>query len=176
VSVTVANPARQTGHRRGRDVTQVPATAESVKRPRLQRMLAYWHSRRGSRALPARADLDPLDFPWLLGNISLVEVHYDQPVAARRYRIRLAGTLVVQRFGYELTGRWIDEMPEPDYRERLIAQLDMVVRQRGPMVELLDMVIDDHIHDYEVLRLPLGRDGETIDMLLTAADFENPGI
>lgn len=155
----------------GRIVTnQLPATRDTVSQPRLQRMLDYWQSLRRDDALPARADIDPLDFPWMLGSVSLVEVH-EGDNGSRRYRIRLVGTDTTVRFGYEASGLWLDELPEPDYAEHIIAMFDEVVRMACPMVERPDMMIDGRIYNYEVLRLPLASDGVTPDMLLLAADF-----
>jgi hypothetical protein len=82
----------------------------------------------------------------------------------------------VQRFGYDPTGKWLSEIPEPAYRQHVQAAYDEVVRRRMPLVERLDMMIDERTHDYEILRLPLGNDGETVDMILLAADFFNPDI
>jgi hypothetical protein len=153
------------------------ATADTVQRPRLQRLLDYWQARRGDRHMPARADIDPMDFAWLLGNISLVEVvrgdRADDPL---RYRFRLIGTRAAQRLGYDMTGRWLDDLPEPTYRERLEQVYRDVVQARMPLVERPNMLIDNRVHDYEVLRLPLAADGETVDMILLAVDFFDPDV
>jgi hypothetical protein len=154
----------------------IEATAETVQRPRLRRLLAYWHAQRGERRLPSRRDLDPMDFPWLLGNISLAEVVRDPAGGPVRYRLRLVGTRAAERFGYDPTGRFIEELPEPTYRERLRVAYNEMVRRAVPLVERLDMLIDDRTHDYEMLRLPLGSDGETVDMILLAADFFAPDV
>lgn len=153
---------------------QIEATVEIVQRPRLRRLLAYWQARRGDRVMPGRQDIDPLDLSWLLGNISLVDVVHgaDRP----RYRFRLVGTRAVQRFGYDPTGRWLDDLPEPAYRQHVAKAYAEVLQHRLPLVERLDMLIDNRTHDYEILRLPLSSDGETIDMILLAADFFNPEI
>lgn len=148
---------------------------ETVQRPRLRRLLEYWHGKRDRRLMPARADVDPMQFVWLLGNISLADaVRSDD--GSMRYRLRLVGTRAVERFGYDPTGKWIDDLPEPAYRERLREKYDEVVQRRVPLVERLDMLIDDRTHDYEILRLPLGSDGETVDMILLAVDFFDPTV
>lgn len=163
------------GHN-GHDVTkQIPATLETVSQPRLRRLLDYWQARRGDRPMPGRADIDPLDFPWLLGNVSLVDVVPDGR-GGRRYRLRLVGTHVTRRFGYDGTGKWLDEILGPEHRAHVQAAFDDVVRQRIPMVERLDMLIDGRLHDYEILRLPLASDGQTVDILLLAADFFDPTV
>src|SRR3546814_4653792 len=53
---------------------EIPALPEGIEDSRLQRLAAYWDSCRAGRAMPARADIDPLDMGYLLGNLALVEV------------------------------------------------------------------------------------------------------
>ncbi|MEK9967583.1 MAG: PAS domain-containing protein [Ferrovibrio sp.] len=151
------------------------ATAETVQRPRLLRLLHYWQARRGSKAMPARADIDPMDFSWILGNVSLVDVVRDQD-SGLRFRFRLTGTRAVQRLGYDMTGRWLEDVPEPGYRLRLQKAYAEVVKARMPLVEQLDMLLDHRVHNYEILRLPLGADGETVDMIVLAVDFYDPHV
>ena len=147
----------------------VLATPHSVQRPRLQRLLQYWEQKRGDRRMPSRTDLDPLDFVWMLGDISLVEVH--RACDGLRYRFRLMGTRAVGRLGYDLTGKWLEDLPTPDYRSRLVEIFGLMVARAAPHVERPNMLIDNHVHHYEILRLPLGRDGYRVDMLMMAVDF-----
>lgn len=152
----------------------VPARPETVQRPRLQRLLRYWHDRRLNRSMPSRSDIDPLDMPWILGNLSLVEVH--RPAGMPRYRYRLIGSRTAQRLRHDMTGKWLDEMQETEYRDRLFACYAAMMELRQPLVEQLDMLIDDRMHKYEILRLPLSSDGSTIDMMMLAVDFVDPRI
>jgi hypothetical protein len=159
----------------GENVGLVLATPHSVQRPRLQRLLQYWEQKRGDRRMPARADLDPLEFRWMLGDVSLVEVHRDGD--RLRYRFRLMGTRAVERLGYDITGKWLEDLPRPDYRALLVEVFGFMVARAAPHVERPNMLIDDQVHHYEILRLPLGRDGYRVDMLMMAVDFtesENP--
>ena len=55
--------------------------ADGIRDARLQRLHAYWTERKGDRRMPARRDIDPLDFPYLLGNIMLLD---DMPDGAYR--------------------------------------------------------------------------------------------
>lgn len=152
---------------------QIPATLETVRGLRLQRLLQYWHQQRGNRMMPARADIDPLHIPWMLSNLSLLEVHRDK-AGTLRYRFRLVGTRVAQRLRYDMTGKWLDELHEPQYRNHLNDSYIDVVTKRLPLVERLDMVIDNRLRDYEIVRLPLGNDGETVDMIILAVEFSDP--
>lgn len=125
--------------------------------------------------MPRRADIDPLDFPWALGNVSLFEVHR-QGDGSVRYRCRLTGIHVVQRLRYDMTGKWLNDLPEAQYRARISECYAEVLERRAPQVEALGMVIDDRRHSYEILRMPLSEDGEDIDMIMLAVDFHDPGI
>lgn len=72
---------------------------------RFGRFLDYWRACRGDRVAPRRADVDPLDIPDLLPFLSLIEV-LREPL---RFRYRVIGTAVVEGFGRDATGRYIDE-------------------------------------------------------------------
>lgn len=153
----------------------IPARPETVQRVRLQRLLRYWHDRRRNRPMPSRTDIDPLDMPWILGHVSLLEVHRPDN-GGLRYRYRLMGSRVAQRLRYDLTGKWLEEMIEPGYRERLYERYATIVTQRVPMIERPNLVVDNRIHDYEILRMPLSSDGITVDMLVLAVEFKDTGV
>src|SRR4051794_34289618 len=57
--------------------------ADGIRAARLQRLHPYWTERKGDRRMPARRDIDPLDFPYLLGNIMLLDVVGEPP----RFRV-----------------------------------------------------------------------------------------
>src|SRR5688572_3474469 len=132
---------------------------DEIEDERLRRLLAYWESRRNGRRFPGRADLDPLDFHYLLGWISILEVSHNP----RRFRYRLNGSLLVERFGVDMTGRYVDEFPRPEFRDLLTRLWGAAVDARRPVHEFHDRVIDKHRYDFETLRLPLAANGEDID-------------
>jgi len=57
--------------------------------PRLRRLYEYWDEKHGGRAMPSRADIDPVDMAFALGNVIPAEV---LPETSPRFRIRLHGT------------------------------------------------------------------------------------
>lgn len=134
----------------------------------LQRIYAYWLEKRGDRAMPARADLDPIDIPALLPNLVLIDV---LPPDAR-LKVRLVGTWIVNLFGGDYTGRYLDEI---DFGEAK----DDIVREYGAAAAGAVPVCSDHryrnlggeLFDIERLILPLSADGETVTMLLIVLDF-----
>ena len=87
---------------------------------RLRRLYEYWSGKRGDRRFPSRADIDPVDMVFALGNVILAEVLPETPP---RFRIRLHGSALAQFVGYDLTGKMLDEMPVPEFRGPVAAQL-----------------------------------------------------
>jgi hypothetical protein len=135
-----------------------------VRDPSLARLYAYWEEKRGTRAFPARADIDPLDFVYLLGNIILVDVFHD-PL---RFHIRLYGSNLAARVNFDMTGRDLDDHPSPDFRARVARDWRQTVESRQISHKMIDEWLDDRRVRYESLRLPLSTDGHVIDMLLVA--------
>ena len=137
----------------------------AIEDERLRRLLSYWEGKRQGRRFPARADLDPLEFHYLLGWISLLEVSHNP----RRFRYRLNGSLLVERFGVDMTGKYLDEFPQPEFRDMLERMWGAAVDARQPVHEFHNRVVDKHRYDFETLRLPLAANGEDVDMLLVAS-------
>jgi len=133
-----------------------------IQDPGLARLYAYWDEKRGSREFPARADIDPLDFAYMLGNINLIDVLHD-PL---RFRIRLYGSNLAARMNFDMTGRDLDDHPCPEFRARVARDWQQTVESRQISHKMIDEWMDDRRVRYESLRLPLSTDGHVIDMLL----------
>lgn len=129
---------------------------------RLRRLLVYWTERCAGRAMPARADIDPLDFAYILGNIVLLGVERD-PL---RFRVRLQGTEVVQRLGFDLTGRTLDELAMPSFRALIAGAVSEVVASGRPLLRQRNMIMDDRLLRYESLLLPLAGDSGAVDHVM----------
>jgi hypothetical protein len=130
----------------------------------LRRLLAYWQEKRGGAAMPARADISPFDFTYALGDLVLVEVHRE-PL---RFRYRLHGVNLVARDGYDMTGKWLQDHPEPGYRDRILQTWTSVVETGEPHSVVREILVDGRIRRYESLVLPLAADRHRVDMLLGA--------
>lgn len=141
-----------------------------VSHPDLLRFYAYWLERRGDRAMPARADIDPLDFGWMLGRVSVVDVLPEPP----RFRYRLVATRLTEHLGYEVTGRPLSDIPEPDMRNYLIEQYSRVADSGVPHTDSGDLLLDGRRWRSEAVYLPLSSDGTTVDMLLVGRITDRP--
>jgi hypothetical protein len=131
----------------------------------LHRLYDYLEAKRGDREFAARRDLDPLDFPYILGNILLFDVLY-QPL---RFRYRLVGSMIVARVGYNMTGKFLHEHPHPSYRDYMLDCYAEVIRSRRPSGGNYDLFTDREIKRYQCIRVPLSDDGKTIDKIISAA-------
>jgi hypothetical protein len=69
----------------------------------LQPLLDYWRSKLSGHRLPARGDIDLDEIPGLLPRVQLVEN------AAGRFRYDLVGGAIVDAYGANPTGRFVDE-------------------------------------------------------------------
>lgn len=137
-----------------------------VSAPALHDLYAYWKSKRRAGGLPARGDIDPADLTFLLGNIVLLEVVRE--ASRLRFRYRLTGSVLTGRAGFDPIDTFLDEHPEPTFREMATRTMTTVVDSRRPYAAARDMFIDGRVRRYDVLALPLGADGHSVDMLLVA--------
>ncbi len=143
---------------------------EELRSPVLRRLYDYWRGKwHTDNLLPGRADIDPLDFSYALGDITLVDVMYE-PL---RFRFRLDGTRHVEHFGFDMTGRMLDDFPEPVMRESLYENYRDIVDNRSPRRRYRGFSADGRPFHYETLLLPLAGDGRRIDMIIVAIAFHD---
>jgi len=142
---------------------------DSLESPRLKRLHGDWLARRNGRLMPARADFDILDLKYLMGNLNLFDV-LRNPL---RFQFRVHGSNAVARLGYDLTGRTVDDYPDPEYRDFVNANYRAVVETRAPRRVLRDQpyYTNDRVLRWEGLILPLASDGEMVDMLIVGLDL-----
>jgi hypothetical protein len=137
----------------------------NVTAPQLRQLHDYWTEKCAGRRYPQRADLDPVAMRFILGNLILVEV-LGPPGAERRFRIRLHGSNLAARHGYELTGKMLDELPVTEQRVLARESFGSVAASGLPLHAHRDCVLDGRQQRYEALILPLSSDGAALDMLL----------
>src|SRR3954470_6016598 len=150
-------------------IKQADGSEALPKSADLRRLLAYWQERCGTRDFPRRADIDPVDFRFMLDRIALTEVHEDpvDPAAARRYRLRLVGSFWHRLAGFELTGKWMHEFPRANQRKLTEDFYAALIEGRRPRFAERDAIVDDQLLRYEILLLPLSEDGSRISMIMT---------
>jgi hypothetical protein len=146
---------------------RLPA-ATDIRDARLRRLYEYWLEKKGQRRFPSRRDIDPVDFPYVLGHVILFDVLRD-PL---RFRVRVHGTGMVAKAGYDLTGKFLDALPITDYRRYVLARCETLVRDGDPLLVWHDRTLDGKQRRYEALWLPLSNDGQHVTMLLAAMIYD----
>jgi hypothetical protein len=137
--------------------------------PRLGRMLSMWNAKRGDRAMPSRADFDPLDLREHLGWIVLVDVEGYPP----RFRYRLIGTRIVDLVGRDVTGAYFDEIYAPEVEATATMSYRDILETKTPNRVTARMEHADKGYlTFEAIDLPLSSDGETVDMILVRSIFD----
>ena len=131
----------------------------------LRSLEAFWHMKRGGRALPSRGDFTPEELrPWL-GNLAIITV--EREMHDLRFRVALSGTQLDSYRGHGITGRYVDEAccdiadTTPYYRD--------CVTRGVPVHYLHDNSPNSAIYtDMGKMLLPLSEDGITVDRILVA--------
>ena len=120
------------------------------------RLYTYWSELPKDGRFPPRSAFDPIDVPYALGNIAVFEIHRDPA----RFRYRLVCTRLVERDGYDLTGRWVDELRDPDYAATIEGRIRLIRDDPGPLLVRTEWVsVHSHrLYDYEALWLPFAPD------------------
>lgn len=154
------------------EATLAPNVAMHIRDPRLRRFYEYWLERRGARQMPARRDIDPLDFRYLLGNLMLIDV-LQEPL---RFSVRLHGTNIVARMHYDMTGKLLDEVPRPEWRAYVLERCRGLASAGEPLLLTNDLVLDGWGSRYEALWLTFSDDGVEVTLLACAMIYGELGV
>ncbi len=131
--------------------------------------LDYWETARRGRAMPQRRDIDPAELRPILAHLQITEV----VGGGSRFRYRLVGTAIVEAFGAEFTGKFVDELVTGArdtfvhvcYRAVYASRRPAFVRSRYLTTKTVDLTAN------RVL-LPLSEDDREVSQILGALTFE----
>ncbi len=134
----------------------------------LQALYQYWDAMRGTRAMPRRADIDPVSIPKLLPYVIMYTV-----APGGGYTVRLVGEEVVAFVGRNLTGQPAGSAMTRQSAETIVKILDAVATGRAPKFRAgkAHWHPDKTYRDFEACFLPLSADGETVDIILGGVKF-----
>ena len=130
--------------------------------PKIRALYDYWAARRRGRAMPARADIDPIEIPSLLPNVFLVEVPAVGPMTYRVF-----GSALVALFGRELTGRPLGEGAKDEQLPEILDRYGRIVAERRPYYHRARL--NERRNDFtqvERIILPLSTDGVQVEQLI----------
>lgn len=156
--------------------TEAEVSPVHIGHPVLAAVLAYWNEKRGGRAMPSRAEINPLELREHLGWILILDVLPD----FADFRYRLIGTKVASYFGEDATGRTVGEAFAPfgaSVVKGILAVHRKTARDRVPVRAhgAAAWLADGYDH-FESLYLPLSDDGETANMILSAFVFDYSAV
>jgi hypothetical protein len=141
-----------------------------LRSPNLQRLYRDWHAWRGARLLPSPADLDPASLPYIQGNLTIVKIFHNP----QRFYYRIHATTSVERIGFDLTGKFLESLPDENLRRSIMETLLTVLKKRAPhLVCYYDRPVAGlRTGDLEVLGLPFSSNGQTIDVIAYGTHFD----
>ena len=146
-----------------------PRARPAMVSPRLRELHDHWLGMRAGRHMPSRADFDPVDVPRLLPHLLL----FDVEPGTDRLKVRVAGTLVVEMYGGDYTGRYFDEIDFGDRRTAVLQGYSVCLRTRQPYISEQTYWTPLKIaRRVERLILPLSDDDATVTHILTGLEFK----
>ena len=158
-----------TGRLQGTTVEICPTHFEH---PPLAAIYSYWSEKRGTRTMPARADINPPELREHPGWIILLDVLPD----LSDFRYRLTGTKVARYFGSDSTGRTVSEAFRPfgtGAVKGVLAIHRKTARDRVPVVAHGEAAwLAEGYDNFTTIYLPLSDDDTTCNMILSAFVFD----
>ncbi len=144
---------------------------------RLETLYRYWLSRRGDRAIPRRADIDPVEIPAAIWpHTMILEVVRED--SRLRFRYRRAGSVFWRAGAAEPTGRFIEEVlpGTAGYLEYVVGIYVEMTESRRPMYSENYFIRAGQSVPMRTRRvsLPLSNDGVVVDTILAGHVFEYP--
>jgi hypothetical protein len=152
-----------------------PATLENETLAFLQR---YWNEKRGTRAMPSRADIKASEMREHLGWMMLVEALPD----FSEFRYKLMGTLVAQYFLGDSTGKTVAEAFENASRPEVTAKAVRAMFRKCAREQIIIHCFGDAgwigrgYESFDCICLPLSDNGETVNMILHAFTFDKSSV
>lgn len=129
---------------------------------------AWWDAARGPADVPDRADLRPDEMKPLLPFLFIADAEHDP----FRVRYRLAGTRATEVTGFDITGRYLDELLSAEPDQPWMDHYRRVYHTRKPLLGATTVPTSDgKLFTYEFGIFPLRNGGETIDQFVAVEDY-----
>lgn len=131
--------------------------------PGVKAVFAYWERKRGARAFPARADIDPAELrPWLPGIVIVDVVRFPDQLV-----YRLVGTRAVEARGSDPTGKTVMERFTGHSLDEILENYRLVIEERRAVYDYDHTPTrDGFFENAEAILLPLSNDGAKVDKVL----------
>lgn len=132
----------------------------------------YWLGLKKDLPLPTCEVLDPLDFFTYLSRVFILEGH-----SVDDLRVRLAGTVYRELYGFEVTGMRVGELIPFENRNDLLGGYDRCLREQTPVYDVDKMTWRERGSEvcFERILLPFGAPQRTERILGFAQFFDSDG-
>jgi hypothetical protein len=127
----------------------------------------YWLGLKGDAALPSCESLDPLDFFTYASRVFILEGR-----TIEELQVRLAGTVYRELYGFEVTGRHVNELIPFDNRGDISLSYGRCLQERIPIYDVNTMTWRERGSElqFERILLPFG-DQQGVQRILGFAQF-----
>jgi hypothetical protein len=130
-------------------------------------LYAWWYSKEAS-SVPDRSAVDPADLKRMLPNILISEVHHEP----FRIRYRLVGTKVVEVTGFDIVGRFLDELLPAEPNEPWMDHYRWIHSHRLPLLGSTTVPTSAGApFTYEFGIFPLRKGSESIEQFIAVEDY-----
>jgi hypothetical protein len=138
--------------------------------PILGPILAYWIGRRGSRTMPCKRDIDPIEIPpKVLPHLQIIEVLDD----GARFRYRLIGTALADAYGTDFSGKRPDELFADDRLNFIQNIYRTVYRSKAPLFLHNKYHTPKNVDLFAIrIYMPLSDDDVNVNYILGVLRFE----
>ena len=147
---------------------------QATDNPILDFFLTYWAAKRGSRAMPSRADIVPADLKEHLGWLCFMDALSEYT----DFRFRLIGSRVAQYFLADATGLTVREAYAAAKAERVATESVLWILRKTCLARVPMRVTGGggewrghFFPDYDALYLPLSDNGATANMVMCSFTF-----
>lgn len=145
-------------------------TSLDTAAPAIAALAGYWSSRRTTPdALPAKSDMHPWHMKPYLGRLSI----YGAMTEPVDFVFRLFGTVLVDLYGRDLTGRRVREISPPAYGELLLRNLTEALSRPEPTLHKVTITEHGFSGSYFRLTLPLADKAGEPAYLMTFIDVDH---
>ncbi len=136
-----------------------------IRNRALHHLVAWWFDTRGERLMPAPCDINPIEIPSVLPQIWLCD-HLSQ---SGRFQYRLAGDEINDFWGFNLGGKYLDEIIPAERLAPVTNKCRMAIELPAIVYDRACLSLTEKItRNGERIILPLSDDGRTVNALLGA--------
>ena len=134
----------------------------------VRHLYAWWEAHKGATGIADRRDVDPEALKGLLPNLFITEAERDP----FRVRYRLVGTKAVATTGFDITGRYLDELLSGQPDVPWIDYYRMVYDSRAPLLGTVVVpATSGGTFEYEFGIFPLTNGGTRIEQFIAVEDY-----